>query len=246
MNNRYEKIGIKQAVRLEWLEHTLELVMSGVTPKDMREELKAYLANRKDDGSFGKRGTETTNIAITMLMNIWGAPNKEILPFRNDLLKIYNSNNSNLVLNWAMISAAYPFWFKIAEQVGRLLKLQNKITKKQIVERIKELYGDRSSVIRSAQRVIQAFVSWGVLNVDNNCYQLHSKNMLNDIKTISLLYEAALLVNPSGKAQLNVLQNSPAFFPFTLPIIAGDVIASKSEHLNISRYSVDDEVLHLK
>ena len=65
-----------------------------------------------------------------------------------------------LPLHSAILSAAYPFWFNVATQTGRLLKLQEQITQHQIFNRLKEQYGDRETVSRNARYTIRSFVAW--------------------------------------------------------------------------------------
>ena len=95
-----------------------------------------------------------------------GNPDKEIKQFRDVALVHANkiSVKERMPLHWAMISAAYPFWAGVAKHVGRLLNLQDQITKKQIIQRLKEQYGDRQTISRYARYVIRSFVAWGVLN----------------------------------------------------------------------------------
>ncbi|MFW6053013.1 MAG: hypothetical protein ACOC8I_03790 [Desulfosalsimonas sp.] len=69
---------------------------------------------------------------------------------------------------------------------------------------------------------------------------------ISDNKLAILLLESALHASSSGKAALNVLINSPAFFPFQLPTVSRDFIAQNSKRIDVDRYSLDDEMLKLK
>jgi hypothetical protein len=40
--------------------------------------------------------------------------------------------------------------------------------------------------------------------------------------------------------------NNPAFFPFQLPVISGDIISQRSDRIEVDRYGLDDELLKLK
>jgi hypothetical protein len=162
MSKRHQKIGIKQGLRKEWLDKTLLLKLSGLPNHEIREELFVYLSDKLDNGSFGIRGRESTQIAVSMLSKIWLNPDKELIKFRNKLLEAASDNNY-IQCHWAMLCAAYPFWYRTAKHTGRLLGLQKRLNKNVIIQRIKEEYGDRSSVIRSAQRVIQGFRAMGVI-----------------------------------------------------------------------------------
>ena len=246
MSNRHKKIGIKQALRLEWMDKVLDLKLAGLSKKDIRKELHIYLADKKDDGTIGKRGEATRDIAVCMLMNIWGAPQDELISFNQELLAQVKNNN-RIIYHWAMISSAYPFWFKVAFQTGRLFNLQEQTTKKQIIQRIREEYGDRSSVIRSAQRVIQAFVAWGLLKESTmkGCYEKGETIIISDYKPAVTLIESSLYATEEGKASISMLVSNPALFPFKLPIMTGDTISQYSTRIEVANSGFGNELLTL-
>ena len=243
MSKRHDKIGIKQGLRIEWLDYALNLKLSGMDSRDMREELTNYMRVRLDNGELGSRGESTTKIAVSMLMKIWGSATSEIEPLQKKSLILSKQNRA--ACHWGMICAAYPFLYKVAQKTGRLLNLQNQTNSRKIIQRVKEEYGERSSVIRSAQRVIQGFVGCGVLEVaPNNTLKLNGKISLSD-DTATLLYESALYAEKEGRLPLGLLKNNPAFFPFQLPILTGDFISQQSKTIDVVRYGLDDELLTL-
>jgi len=61
-----------------------------------------------------------------------------------------------------------------------------------------------------------------------------------------LLLEAALHAMPEGKGALGLLINSPAFFPFQLPMLTGDFIAKSASGIDVVRHGLDDELLTLE
>ncbi|MCF6238619.1 MAG: hypothetical protein L3J79_07390, partial [Candidatus Marinimicrobia bacterium] len=220
MTNRYDALGVKQVIRLEWMERAVHLSMSGMGPQEIRSELHEYLAGRKGDGLIGERSKLTCSQAVVVLMNIWGKPNPEIAAFIEDVKLQIQSNGvdpaERKALYWAAISAAYPFWFNVARQVGRLLNLQDQITKQQIVRRLKEQYGDRQTVSRVARYVIRSFVAWNVLKdtEKRGCYERGHVLTIHDQTTVRLLLEGALHALPEGKSSISALSNNPGFFIF--------------------------------
>ena len=56
MGKRYEAIGIKQAIRFEWMQKAANLLLAGLDTKTIRQELHEFLAERKGSGSDGDRG----------------------------------------------------------------------------------------------------------------------------------------------------------------------------------------------
>jgi len=59
-------------------------------------------------------------------MKTWVTPAKELIPLRDEALKLSMDSGREqwLIFHWAMTSMTYPFWYKVAEQEGKLLKLQ--------------------------------------------------------------------------------------------------------------------------
>ena len=250
MGKRHEAIGIKQVVRLEWYDFVLDLLQEGKEAKVIREELDSFLTDQRQAGGYGERGQDTYIKAVTQLMKCWVSLDKELINLRDSALEYSRRcpRDKRLALHWAMTIAAYPFWYKVAEQVGRLLTLQQLTSQSQIRRRCFEVFGERTTVERSARRVVRSLVAWGVLkdSESKGCYEKSDPLMILDHDMVFLLIEAALHAMPEGKAVLGLLINTPAFFPFQFPVLAGDLVAQRVPRIDVVRYGLDDELLRLK
>ena len=250
MGKRHEAIGIKQVVRLEWYELALNLILDGCSKSFIRNFLNEFISERKQSGGYGERGEQTYTKAITQIMKCWVTPEKSLIPFRNSLLECAGniSVETRIALHWAATCATYPFWFRVALQVGRLLSLQDTVTQSQIRLRCFEAMGERSTVERSARRVVRTFVEWGVLkdSAAKGCYAKASPVNIADSNLAVLLIESALLSIPEAKGALGLLLNNPAFFPFQFPGMTGDFVSRHSQRIDVVRYGPDDELLELK
>ena len=214
MGKRHETIGIKQAIRFEWMQKSANLLLAGLDAKTIRQELHEFLADRKGNGTEGERSDQTRTFVVNNLMKIWASPDPELISFRDASLALLRESPSMaLAVHWGMISAVYPFWFNVARQTGRLLALQGQVTQSQIINRLKEQYGDRQTVSRYARFVIRSFVAWGALK------------------------------DSEANGVLKVLLNNPAFFPFQFPVLTGDFVSMRSERIDVIRYGLDDELL---
>ena len=250
MSKRHEAIGIKQVVRLEWYDYALDMLIDNMAPNKIREQLDQFIRDRLQTGGYGERGEQTYTKAVTQIMKCWVTPDKQLMAIRDHAL-LYARNHQRDIrtaLHWAMTISAYPFWHRVAEQTGRLLNLQESVTQKQIRFRCFESMGERSTVERSARRVIRSFVVWGVLkdSDEKGCYEKQPSIDIKDQNLIALLFEAVLYAIPEGKAALNLLMNSPALFPFELTAMTGDYISQTSDCIEVIRYGLDDELLKLK
>ncbi len=230
--SRFDKVGIKQVIRLEWMDRCLSLLLSGMTAQDIRKDLIDYLSDKKQSGGLGERGDKTYTIAIGILA-AWFDPAPEIIDLRDRLLMVAKelSPEDWLPLHWAIMIAAYPFWFNVAIQTGRVLALQEKVTQKQIFDRLVERYGERTTVLRNARYTVRSFVAWKVLEDTDikGRYRKSDPKAISDPQIISLLFEAMLISTPDNKAPLRALMASPALFPLCLAMdVAQQAIASNS------------------
>ena len=250
MGKRHEAIGIKQVVRLEWYDYALDMLLSSQTHSDIRKQLDEFIRERLQSGGYGERGNQTYTKAVTQIMRSWVTPSRELTDFRDQAVVCArgSSRDSRLALHWAVTIAAYPFWHRVAGQVGRLLNLQDAITQSQIRARCFEAMGERSTVERSSRRVIRSFITWGVLKdgEEKGCYKKAVPIIISDPTIFILMLEAALHTIPEGKGALRVLLNNPAFFAFQLPALTGEYISQNTDRIDVVRYGLDDEMLNLK
>lgn len=249
MSKRHDTIGIKQAIRYGSMEKTVKLLLAGLDAKAMRRELHDFLANSKSDAVEGELSDQSRTFAVNNLMRIWVAPDPDLIAFRNAALSMLRDHPLRAPqLHWAMISAAYPFWFNVARQTGRLLNLQDQVTRQQIVNRLKEHYGDRQTISRYSRYVIRSFVDWGVLidTQSKGCYEKTSVLVVLDKSLTVLLLEAALYASSEGVGLLGSVVHAPSFFPFKIPEITGDLIQQLNPRIGVVRYGLDDELLSLR
>ena len=248
MGKRHESIGIKQVVRLEWYDLALDLLLRGRPKNEIRQELTEILKDRLQSGGFGERGEATYVKAVGQIMQCWVTPAKELLPLRDKALECARecSRGERLPLHWAMTIAAYPFWHKVAVQVGRLLNLQPIVSQTQIRKRCYEAFGERSTIERSARRVIRSFVTWKVLkdSATKGCYEKPVPFEVNSHAITALLIEATIRTVPSESMPLSVIKNDPALFPFQLPPFNGNMLILPG--VEYARHGLDNELLKLR
>ena len=243
MGKRHKAIGIKQAIRFEWMQKAAHLLLAGLDAKTIRQELHEFLAHRKGNGSEGEHSDQTRTFAVNNLMKIWVSPDPGLIPFRDASLAFLRERPSmSLAVHWGMISAVYPFWFNVARQTGRLLALQDQVTQTQIINRLKEQYGDRQTVSRYARFVIRSFVAWGALKDSEakGCYEKLAPVSVADSDLVILMFESALHATPEAKGALRLLLNNPAFFPFQLPVMTFNFVMGRSDRIIVEKYGLDE------
>ena len=249
MSKRHEKLGIKQTIQLHWMDHSVQLLLSGMPEQKIRRELDDFLSTQKQSGGAGERGQKTYGMAISILA-AWFAPDDDLRSFRDEALDMAQQSPVRqwLPLHWAVLSASYPFWFNVAMQTGRLFNLQSQITQAQIFGRLREKYGDREAVSRNARYAVRSFVAWGALQDTKakGCYEKGVTTKIDNEQIAILMLEAALLAMPDARGGLGLLSNNPAFFPFHLPVMTGDFVSQHSKRIDVVRYDLDNDLLKLK
>ena len=245
---RHEKLGIKQTIQKAWMDRVVQMLLAGISEKEIRADLDEFLATRLQSGGIGVRGKNTYPMAIGIL-SCWFSPDTDLVAFRDDALRLAATLAPDqwLPLHWAVLSASYPFWFNVAKQAGRLLSLQDQIRQAQVFGRLKEQYGDRETVARNARYTVRSFVAWGVLQDSSakGCYEKSSPVNVENPDLAILMIESALHVTPEAAGTLNLLLNNPAFFPFQLPAMTGNLVSQHSSRIDVSQY-VDNDFLKLK
>ena len=147
---RTQKVGIQRELDLRWMEFAQRLHTSGVSRRQCRQQIYEYLDTAP---GFDSTPTKQTKIYVAnLLVKSWLFPDPDIVALRDaatDLLE--ETRYDSQAFHWAIIGAAYPFWFAVARVVGRLLFLQKSVTQPQIFSRLAEQYGDRQTVSRRAR-----------------------------------------------------------------------------------------------
>jgi hypothetical protein len=248
MSHLVEQVGFSQRVRLEWLEHTANLVLAGNDKTAINTALQELLQNKVSVGGDAKRGTREK--IITILMKTWLNVPMKLGALRGDGLELLKDlpRTDRIVVHWGMVTAVYPFWSVVAIHVGRLLKLQGSAAASQIQRRLREQYGERETVSRAARRVLRSYLDWGVLNESGvkGIYNAGRSIVVDDPRLISWLIEASLHARSNGSAPLKDVIESPSLFPFLLKPIQPDSLLEVSANLDILRHGLNDDLVMLR
>jgi hypothetical protein len=143
-----------------------------------------------------------------------------------------------------MCLAVFPFFHKVAEASGRLLRLQGTCSASQVQRRMQEQLGERQIVSRATRHVLRTFVAWGVLTDtdEKGVYGSSGARLVDDPLQAAWLIEAALRAAGTGRARLAGIVRSPALFPFDVSNIrAADLAASDS--LEVRHEGLREEVV---
>jgi hypothetical protein len=217
-------IGFDRYIRLEWAAAALR-ARAGLSSL---EDLQALLLS----AGLGAAALGKTK---TKLNGLWLTPRSELLDFAERGVAILKNapTTSPVVLTWGMALAGYPFFAKLAEQIGRLTALQDDCSVAEVHRRMSEVYGEREITCRAGQAVIQTQEDWGVIErVEKGRRLLRTpKILVDDPQLVCWLLEAALRYY--GKPlSLAAVQHFPVLFPFN---IEGSLayLVSTSQHIEL-------------
>src|SRR5207244_3478913 len=148
-----------------------------------------------------------------------------------------------LAVHWGMVMAAYPFFGRVAETTGRLLRLQSTVAAAQVQRRIREELGERETVARAARRILRSFHDWGVLEETGRrgVYQPAPSLPLSDPRLASWLLEATLVASRSTTMSFKALLQNPSLFPFALQPLSA-VALTAGGRVSLSRLGLDQEL----
>lgn len=244
---RSKQIGFNRQIKLEWLDFTASLVLSGQSTAQIKRALDDLLKDQLSIGSNAVRGSRGK--AITMLLSIWVTVPNHLIPLRDDALSHLKHlpSNEHLPLHWGMCMTAYPFFGSVAETAGRMLGLQGHVLVSELKKRMQEQHGQRETVVRSTRYVLQCFSGWDILNETNErgVYELDAKQLVIGDRLISWLIEATLIASDKTIAPLKSIIRSAMLFPFLLQ--ASDNICNHlGPDLEYFRQGLDEEMVMYK
>ena len=245
--NRNGEVGFGQRIQLDWLERTATLYIAGLTKDEIKELLQALLRDHLSIGSDSRSGNRALTILI--LLKVWVVVPHGLESLRDEGLELRERlpSKEHLVVHWGMVMAVYPFFRALAETVGRLLRLQGSFAASQVQRRMREQFGERSTVERATRRLLRCLIDWRVLKEteEKGIYQATPTLFVNDTKLAQWLIEASLIASGSASSTLRAITQNPALFPFTTESINIRVLETHSR-LELLHQGLDEDVIMLR
>lgn len=236
------EIGFSQPIELPWLEHTAFLTASGRNPDQIRVSLDELLSGKIAANSQSKRSSRSKR--ITILMRIWLGHASPHEGFRQDGLALIQKipANLHLPLHYGMTLVAFPFFTAVAENIGRLLTIQDAFTIEQLQRRMRETLGQRDTVKFATTRVVRSLVDWRCLDqTKRSSYQGIKPHTVDHPEICLWLYEAVLLGKGQTTMSADSLTGNKALFPFKLLPLKH--LTSGDSRLTVARHGMDGEIV---
>lgn len=208
-------IGFSQPVELAWLDAAADWTVAGLPAKEVRERLDGLLAERIAVATTSKKNSRYKRIAI--LMRTWVEPDRQHRDFRDHALNLLKSSGSRPAIHYGMLSVAYPFFWSVSTQIGRMLRLQDKVSVSQLKRRCQEALGQRETVAYAATRVVRTLLDLHFLSREkaNGIYSGIGSARITDPFLREFLIEAALRAEGNTIGLVESIRAHPGFFPFS-------------------------------
>ena len=236
-------IGFDRRVELGWLDAAAGHVAAGqdarATRQKLFDSLEGVIAGGRKHGSACDK-------TINVLSKTWSTVPEELVTLRDRGLELLPSLSpaERVALHWGILLATYRFFGDVAEGTGRLLALQGSLTLAQLTRRMRENWGDRSTLSRATQRVIRSMVEWGALgdtDVRGEYSQASARMPVGG--DLGLLLVEGLLHHLGEGVPVDQVIGHHALFPFDLGLPVQDL--RRSGRLRIHRQGLDQDVVGL-
>lgn len=208
MNSPSPQIGFDRFIQLDWAAIALRIRVGVATIEDLMEDLDSSHA-----GPAAKKKTRT------VLNRLWLEPRPDLVDFADRGVRIYRDapDTTAPALTWGMALAAYPFFGRVSEIVGRLTALQGDCTSAEVHRRMTELYGEREGTRRMTNMVLQSQASWGAIERLDGRKRIVRTSPRNPVGTRLAIWLIESGLRFSGRdTPLAGIQSSPALYPFDL------------------------------
>lgn len=230
-------------IDIEWLDAVASQVASGSEVQAIRAAMFDLLEGEVSGGN--RRGTACYK-TIVVLLQTWINVRPDVVDMRDRAAVLLPalSPQERIALHWAMLTAAYSFFGDLAANAGRLLSLQGNFSLVQITRRMRETWGDRSTMTRATQRVIRSMVQWGVLEDtdEKGVYVKAPKPIAVQGELAELILEG-FLIQQSTTVPIRQAISHPLFFPFDISFQVNDL--RKSCRFEVHRQGLDVDVVGL-
>jgi hypothetical protein len=220
-------------------------VASGQSTPKIKASLEDYLQDQLSVGSNAVRGSRGKTISI--LLSIWVTPPKYLTELRDEAITLLKrlSASEHLALHWGMTMTVYPFFGVVSDTAGRMLNLQGSVATIMLKNRMREIYGQRETTIRSTRFVLYSFTEWGILTEasERGVYRLKALKSLKDVQLQEWLIKALLTSEDKKLAPIKTVLRSPKLFPFQFdePFLPGQLT-----NLELFRQGLDEEMVLMK
>jgi hypothetical protein len=233
-------IGFDRRLRQEWLDAIASKRSAGGTTRELRRfGHKLLRADCPADEARGK--------TLTVLFHLWVDVPVKAVAIRDDACKLLDDlePRQRTALHWGLGLATYPFFRDVADSTGRLLALQGSVSLAQIQRRLAERWGQRSTTVRAAQRIVRSWIDWAVLReTEQRGTYIANKPIEISGAVACWLVEAVLIGGDRDSAAVSDVRKAAQLFPFQIDVSAKEL--RRQPRLAVHREGLSQDVVVLR
>lgn len=205
-------VGMSRPIKQEWLNKTVDLLLEGKDPSQIKEELNEYL-------SFEIKSPTNKRKTREILMAIWIYTPYELAPLKQQAIEVYkNYKRDLLAVHWSMILATYPIFADVCSLIGKLSNIQDTFTTAWLRERVYEEWGERATLLHATDKLLQTLKYIGAIKtVKTGVFQIKKHNV-NLEETAKLLVLALVSLKEKAYYDITEIPATPCLFPFNFDV----------------------------
>lgn len=237
-------VGFDRYINLSWLDTMAYLLLNSTQKNYTLKNIRSYSHEMLKEAYPSHESRRKT---ITVLTRIWIRVPDNHKSLQQQAIKLYDnvSPHERIWIHWGMCLIAYPLFRDISSIIGKLLLIQKEVKTSQIHQRIKEKWGQRTTLIRAINRVIQSMDSWKVISLEKEKVIRSTLKYNSDNMDLQMwLIQAVLISEFQESMQLQRLMKSPSLFPFDIDISRYDL--QRDSHFIYCKENVNSEILSLR
>lgn len=202
-------VGLSRAIKVEWLNKTVDLVNEGMAPENIKEALNDYIG-------FDIKSPDNIRKAREILMNIW------VYPFEDDransireqaLEALKNGNNDKLVMHWCMLLLSYPVFVDVTGIIGKISYMQDSFSLAWLKDKMFEEWGERATLFHSLDKIMQTLRQIGSVDSKNGVYTIKHYE-ITDATSKTIILKTILALQLQAYYEPSELVKVPQMFPF--------------------------------
>ena len=206
-------VGLSRAIKIEWLNKTVDLVNEGMAPENIKEALNDYI-------EFEIKSPDNIRKAREILMNIW------VYPFEDDkanrireqaLEAIRNGNEDKLAMHWCMLLLRYPVFVDVTGVIGKISSMQDSFSLAWLKDKMFEEWGERTTLFHSIDKIMQTLRQIGGVDSRSGVYTVRHYE-INDAATKMIIIKTILALKMKAYYEPSELANVPQMFPFSFTV----------------------------
>ena len=202
-------VGLSRAIKIEWLNKTVDLVLEGMAPENIKEALNNYIG-------FEISSKDNIRKSRDILMNLW------VYPFDDEnanqirqwaLEAIRNGSEDKLAMHWCMLLLYYPVFVDVTGMVGKLSTMQDTFSLAWLKDKMFEEWGERTTLFHSLDKIMQTLRQIGAVNSKGGNYTINHFE-INDAETKKILLKTILALKMQAYYEPSELASVSQMFPF--------------------------------